>query len=80
MEKNKKTDAIDIQIAAATKVLNKEKKEEVEKSLPRTAILKGRHSCFGHFLEFYIECEMCGAAHDCEKEIGSKSFFYGRQA
>lgn len=59
------------------KDLKKSKAEEVEKALPRTAILKGRHPCFGHFLEFFIECEMCGAAHDCEKEMGSKSLFYG---
>lgn len=60
------------------KDLKKAKIEEIEKALPRIAILKGRHPCFGHFLEFHIECEMCGAAHDCEREIGTKSLFYGK--
>lgn len=59
------------------KDLKKVETEKKEQALPRVAILKGRHPCFGHFLEFNIECEMCGAAHDCEREIGTKSLFYG---
>jgi len=74
--KNKQVDPTDVKIM---KDLKKVKAEEVEKALPRTAILKGRHPCFGHFLEFFIECEMCGAAHDCEKEIEVKSLFYGKK-
>ena len=47
---------------AITKTKNK------VKEISRFAIIKGEHCCFGHFKEFDADCEICGAACDCEGE------------
>ena len=49
-------------------IKEKEKENKNEKTIYRFAIMKGEHQCFGHYKEFDADCEICGAADECEGE------------